>query len=324
MEATIGARIKRDVNKLTASQRRIAEYVLGHWDVVAFMAAKELGEATGSSDAAIIRFAQALGFAGFTELRALMRAELIARAGSTGIARRSAATNGPRSLFQESFELDAALIDATMRLNDAGAYWHVAKQIVSADKVWVVAHGMSYPMGAYLAMHLNQALGKGEILTIGTGDTANRLRAVGHGHLVIGIAYLRYLPYTSDILRLSRARGATIIAITDSVISPAANLADTVLLAARDGVSFTWSQVGTMAIANLIIAAAALENGPRTFELLRQSDELWKDLGHWDGTTEPKPSLQPALGQGRRPLTVPEFPNKRVGARTLETREGPS
>ncbi len=294
VKEAVSEKVKQNFDKLTPSQRRIAEYVLGNWDAVAFMAAKQLGQATHSSDAAVVRFSQTLGFAGFMELRAAMRGELIARAGSMKIARRSPGTNKPRSSFQESFGLDAALLDATRRLNNPTVFRSVTKKILSAEGIWVVAHGTSYPIGAYLAMHLAQALGKGEMLTVGVGDIANRLRSVERGDLVIGIGYVRYLPYTIEMLRVSRARGAHIVAITDSPISPLARLADDILLIARDGVSFAWSQIGTMAVANVIIAEAARENGPRTIELLADSDRLWAELGHWDGRVETESALKRA------------------------------
>jgi DNA-binding MurR/RpiR family transcriptional regulator len=290
VKEAVSEKVKQNFEKLTPSQRRIAEYVLGNWDAVAFMVAKQLGQATHSSDAAVIRFSQAVGFEGFMELRAAMRGELIARAGSMRIARRSPDTNKSRSTFQESFQLDVALLEATKRLNSPATFRSVAKKIVSAERVWVVAHGTSYPIGAYLAMHLAQALGKGEMLTIGVGDTANRLRSIGGRDLVIGIGYVRYLPYTIEMLRLCRARRASIVAITDSAISPLARLAGDVLLIARDGVSFAWSQIGTIAVANVIIAETAIENGPRTLELLAESDKLWTELGHWTGTVQSKPS----------------------------------
>jgi DNA-binding MurR/RpiR family transcriptional regulator len=296
MTPAISDTIKKKFDVLTPSQKRIAEYVLTNWDAVAFMVAKQLGQATQSSDAAVIRFSQALGFQGFMELRAAMRGELIARAGSMRIARPTPKTSKARDIFQESFRLDSSLLEATKRLNSPTTFCSVARKIVAAERVWVAAHGTTYPIGAYLAMHLNQALGKGETLTIGAGDTANRLRLIGGRDLVIGIGYVRYLPYTIEILRVSRERGATIVAITDSSISPLARLAGDVFLIARDGVSFAWSQIGTMAIANVIIAQAANEGGARTLKLLAESDKLWAELGHWRGSVEIGAALSHSTG----------------------------
>lgn len=259
----------------------MAEFVLARADDVAFMAAKQLGEATASSDAAVIRFAQALGFRGFLELRAALREELLQRAGSIGVATRVAIAEAVPSLASEVFQLDGMLLAQTEGLNDAALYGRVADGLITARHVWVVGHGTSYPMAAYLAMMLNQALPHARALSIAAGDLAGELRDLGPADAVIGIGYVRYLPYTIDLMRLAKQRRTRLFAITDKATSPLARLADVALFAARDGVAFAVSQIGSMAVAHVLIAEVARRAPDVLRDQLRLSDQLWQDVGHW-------------------------------------------
>jgi DNA-binding MurR/RpiR family transcriptional regulator len=283
--------IRLGFDGLTGAQRALAEYVLGHADDVAFMAARQLGEATGSSDAAVIRFAQALGFRGFLEMRASLREELLERAGSIGVAAKAGAEKvGTPTLVNEVFQLDQTLIQQTELLNAPALYDSIARRLIQARRVWITAHGTSYPMAAYLAMLLNQALSQARVLTIAEGDLAGELRDLGAEDAVVGIGYVRYLPYTVELLRLARLRQAAVFAITDKPTSPLARLADSVLLVARDGISFAVSQSGTMTVAHALIASVARRIPNQLRDRLRDSDQLWHDLGHWTHAESPRPT----------------------------------
>jgi DNA-binding MurR/RpiR family transcriptional regulator len=278
---TVAEAVRQRYSELTDAQRQMAEYVLAQADDVAFMAAKQLGEATASSDAAVIRFAQALGFRGFLELRVTLREELLQRAGSIGVATRAGVAETVPSVAAEVFQLDRVLLAQTESLNDSALYGSVAEALVAARQVWVIGHGTSYPMAAYLAMMLNQALPHARALSIATGDLAGELRDLGPQDAVIGIGYVRYLPYTIDLMRLAKQRRARLFAITDKATSPLARLADIALFAARDGVAFAVSQIGSMAIAHVLLTEVARRAPDVLREQLRLSDQLWQDVGHW-------------------------------------------
>jgi DNA-binding MurR/RpiR family transcriptional regulator len=54
---------------LTETHRRIADFILQNLEIATFSPLMEISEATGVSDASIIRFAKELGFKGYQELR---------------------------------------------------------------------------------------------------------------------------------------------------------------------------------------------------------------------------------------------------------------
>lgn len=296
----LAERVSRKYDRLTAAQRRLAEYVVENRRPAAFMTARQLATVTGLSDAAVVRFAQALGFEGYPQLRAALREEVLSRTGALGVADASDEPTSTSALVQRAFRLDRELVESTARLNDGQMYERVVQQLCAARRVWVTGHGTSYPLAAYLAMTLNRALGNAEVVTVGVGDLSDRLRSITREDVVVGIGYVRYLPYTVDVLRIARERGAHVVAITDKPSSPLARLADEPLLVARDGISFHWSQVGTMAVANAIVVAVAMRDTERIRSLLRDSDELWRRQGLWEGAGD-----SPAPGSTAAPASTP-------------------
>lgn len=289
--------------ELTDGQRGLAEWVLGHRDEVVFMSTQELARAAGASDAAVVRFAQALGFTGYPELRAKLRREMQVRVGSPAIQRRSSASIVlDETLPGRVAELDREIIDATGRLNPWDRYAQVIDLLARAERVVCVGHGSSYPAAHYLALELSQALGTGEVLSSGAGDMFFRLSTLTERDVLVAVSYTRYLRSTGEALEVAKARGVPTVLITDSATSAIAPLASVLLLAPSDAVAFTWSYVGVLSIMNVLLAGVVLRAGARTVDRLEQLNEL---------TNQYRTLYDPAqlgLPPHGRPLTLTKDP----------------
>ncbi|WP_246777026.1 MurR/RpiR family transcriptional regulator [Microvirga sp. VF16] len=185
------------------------------------------------------------------------------------------------------------LIKKTFEMNSAQVFEAVVKAFINAERISVSGHGTSYPLAVYLSMHLNQCFDKAQIFNIDHGDLAERFRSVGKTDVFVGIGYVRYLPYTIEILRHAKQSGATVVAITDKLSSPLAEFADLVLLSARSGASVWWSQAGTFAIADTLISIC-VQAEQHTAHHMRRSDEMLKRLGYWEsggGGSRARPPL---------------------------------
>lgn len=267
--------IRKANDKLTPSQQRLADFVLSNTATVAFMTAQELGDAMGVSDAAVVRFAQTLGFRGFPELRSALRDIVLEQVGSSALAAPTSETpsTGPE-LLRKVFEKDCELIEQTAALADWPTYERIARRLLEAPRIWVTGHASSYPLAHYLAIILNQALGTARVVAIGVGDGFDQLLTADSRDVMIGFGFLRYIRYTVEIMEAAKARGVHLVAITDSAtVSPLAPLADEVLLIVQDFVSVNWSNAGALSVINALQRAVAQLGGDRTREMLRRWDE---------------------------------------------------
>ncbi|MBR4429179.1 MAG: MurR/RpiR family transcriptional regulator, partial [Clostridia bacterium] len=62
-------RLNLSGKRLSKSHRRIADYIVAHYDKAVFMTAAVLGEAAGVSESTVVRFAMALGYEGYPQLQ---------------------------------------------------------------------------------------------------------------------------------------------------------------------------------------------------------------------------------------------------------------
>ena len=62
-------RLEDHLPDLTKSQQRIASYLLANYDEAAFLSMADLARRLDLSEATLVRFAKAIGYDGFRELR---------------------------------------------------------------------------------------------------------------------------------------------------------------------------------------------------------------------------------------------------------------
>src|SRR5690606_7261934 len=68
--------------RMSRNQRTIAEYIMARPEECAFLTASELGRRVGVSESTVVRFAAAVGFAGYPELQRALQEELRQRVSS--------------------------------------------------------------------------------------------------------------------------------------------------------------------------------------------------------------------------------------------------
>lgn len=276
------ALLRERFSRLTPSQQMIARYIERNKDRVAFMTARQLAAVMNISDAAIVRFARAVGYEGYAHMKESLGDALIERTGASGIMQRELAAPDETEVKEKVFANVAQLTKATAELNVDSVVSGIADRIIAARRIWVSANGTSFSIAAYLAMQLNHFLGNAEVFNIGHGDVADRMRQVDENDVFIGIGYERYIPYTIELMHLARERGAYVVALTDRASSPLASEADETLYVVRSSSSVAWwSKLSPMIVADWLMAQVAAKDEEKIKANLKKSDDAWRLLGHW-------------------------------------------
>lgn len=274
--------LRERFSSLTPSQQMIARYIERNKDRVAFMTARQLAAVMNISDAAIVRFARAVGYEGYAHLKESLGDALIERTGASGITYREPASPDNVALKETVFANAAQLLKATAELNVDSVISDVADRIINARRIWVSANGTSFSMATYLALQLNHFLGNAEVFNIGHGDVADRVRGISDQDVFIGIGCERYIPYTVDVMRYARERGAYIVAMTDRATSPLANEADETLFIIRSSSPVAWwCKASSMIVADWLMAQVVAKDEEKIKANLKLSDDAWRLLGHW-------------------------------------------
>jgi len=212
--------------RLSPQQQQIAQFVLEHPDQLALGTVATVAEAVSAQPSALIRFANALGYGGFTEMQQLFRSRLLDRAGSyrerIDAMRRSSSKGsaaGTHVLHQFVSEGVAELnqLEHNVRVEDVAA---AAALIARASRVHVLAQRRAFPVAAYLSYALAQLDVKAQLLDGVGGMLPDVLRQIGSDELLLVTSFKNYSPEVIEAAAGAHARGVPVVAITDFALSP--------------------------------------------------------------------------------------------------------
>lgn len=261
------------------------------------MSSLDVAKAAGVSEAAVVRFAQALSFSGFPELRAHLQQQTLARL----VPAEAGRTNWPVRLDPEVpdriLELDHAILNATHAANPWERFVPVIELLATAKHVAVVGHGTSYGAAHQLAVGLTQLLGTASYVSSGSGDMFDRLATLTPEDVLVGVGLAPYIRHTIQAMDLARARRSVTIAITDSSASPLVPLADHVFITPIDALQYTWSPVGVTWISNVLLAGVIGHDYERTIEHRTARDDLMR---RYDAVHDHRARQVPTVA-GRKP-----------------------
>ena len=99
---------------------------------------------------------------------------------------------------------------------------------------------------------------------------------IKEGDVLIGISFPRYSSNTVQAFHYAHSNYARTIAITDSVGSPLAAKADSVLLAQSDMVSFVDGLVAPLSLLNALVVAVGLCKKSEISKTFQKLENIWK------------------------------------------------
>ncbi|QUL99196.1 MAG: MurR/RpiR family transcriptional regulator [Candidatus Fermentithermobacillus carboniphilus] len=273
---SIFERIKKAYPELSDARARVARFIVDHWDEVAFMSAAKVGEIVGVSETVVIRLAEALGYEGFSEMQSELQ-EKVRRKLDAIMVRRLDSTPDPSdesAVIEQSRQRDRDAVDCVFRLNSQDSLVSAASMILAAAQIYIVGLRASSAPAQFLAHNLSQMLGNAHCLSLADDSLFDQMRHVKPQDLVIAITFSRYSVFTFQAVRMAKARGVKVLAITDDVLAPVARLADKVLLAKTSGPSFGLSHTGTLALINAILEIIVHLDRNRVRKSLEDMEEM--------------------------------------------------
>jgi DNA-binding MurR/RpiR family transcriptional regulator len=269
-------RIAEHADRLTPAERKVAEILANEPQTVAFGTVANVAEKAGTSGPSVVRLAVKLGYAGFVDLQADVQQEL---ARQLGPARDRIRQRPPSDVLGRTLTAELDNVSQSLSAIDEATFREtVAKLSDRRRHIFVLPGEMTFPAGQILAGHLSQ-LRDGVTLLHGSEVAASRhLGTLDPGDILIAIDMRRYERWVLTVLRWCVDRGATVIAITDSPLSPLATHAEDTLLIGAQGVGPFDSLVGAVSLMNAIVAGVAAK--------LRQSATSRLDAieAAWAGT----------------------------------------
>lgn len=256
----LSAAILKERDNLPKRLRQVAAHALANPDDIAFGTVASIAASADVQPSALVRFAQAFGFSGFSELQAVFRQRLRARAGSyedrlKAIRSVTAGKSADAALLDGFLSSARESLDRLAQGFDLAAFGAAAERIAAADTVFLIGRRRSYPVTSFFAYAFGK-LGL-RFFTTGTpsGIDEEMLATAGPRDAAIGITFPPYAPQTVAEIRQLSSSGAGIVAITDGPFSPLWPLANHRLAVAEADFQGFRSLSATMALAMALAVA---------------------------------------------------------------------
>jgi DNA-binding MurR/RpiR family transcriptional regulator len=258
-------RITQDYEGLSKQLKVIARHVEQHRDHLGLEGIQDVAAQCAVQPSAVVRFAKHFGFSGYTELQRIFRDGLsrqIAPARNYRMRIREVIESGARDLAPVDIARDflagsiAGMQELEKSLNGQ-TFRRAVDLLEAADVIWICGSRRSFAVAAYLDYAL-QHTDKRVFLVNAMGSMhEGAMRSVRKGDVMIAISFAPYAEETLGVAQLAQQRGARLIAITDSRMSPLARDADVAQIVQDTSIFGFRSLTSTMALAQSLFIALA-------------------------------------------------------------------
>ena len=270
--------IEKNMISFSKGQKLIARYILDNYDKAAFMTASRLGKTVQVSESTVVRFATQLGYDGYPSMQRALQ-EMI-RGKLTSIQRIQASDGvlGGSDLVTNVLHRDMERIRSAIDQTDASEFDRVIDTVTGAKRIYIVGFRSSSFLAGYLNFYFRLIFDNVTLVSGGAAGTFDQIFRVGPGDIVFTICFPRYSELALKTIQFAKDRGATIVALTDSELSPAARAADASILVHNEMISFVDSLAAPMSMLNALILAASRRKGMDVSASFSKLEQIWEQF----------------------------------------------
>lgn len=278
MQGNLFAEITARIPDFSKGHRRIADYILSHYDKAAFMTASKLGDSVGVSESTVVRFASELGFDGYPELQRVLQEEMRTRLTAVQRIEVSFDRFGQDEVFKSVLLHDIDRIRRTLEETNPADFSAAIDLIVKAKRIYIMGIRSSASLASFLGYYFKLMLPNVTVIETGSrSELYEQLMHMCSDDVIIGISFPRYSRQTVYAISYANDVGAKSVAITDSSDSPIAEKADKALLAKSDMVSFADSLVAPLSLINALIMAVSIRKKELVARNFERLDRIWEE-----------------------------------------------
>ena len=270
--------ISERYNDLTKSEKRIANYLRKNQEESAFLAAGEIADRLGLSEATLVRFARNMGFSSYPSMRTVLQENFRRRV--THAARLRSRLDDLREagdIFEKVTISEIDYLTQALQTVDRQALHKTVEYIKNCERMFVFGGGPSVSLVHLLNLRLTR-FGKHVIpLTMTGREMLEPLLLMTDRDLLFAIGFFDVNPSLQVALDYAVQKHCPVVLLTDTLGSIIGDKANVVLAAKRGPVSEFHSLVVPMTIINTLLLAFATEDQEQVMSSLDRLDQM-RDL----------------------------------------------
>lgn len=261
------AEIMTRYSRLSPRLRQIAHFALEHPNDFALQNIAMLASRIGVSSSALIRFAKALDYRGFSDMQTVFRLPLSDNTPSSehsrspvtalhGVVRPAAI-----AVLKELLDGGIASVEQLVRELSPERLEQAVDWLVESKEVYVFGQRRAFPAAAYLAHALTHLERHVQVLDGAGGLLSQQASWISEDDLLIVLSFPPYALETADLAADAAAKGAAVIAITDSPLDPVAGVASICFQMHESRVQTLPSLMVTLSLIQTLVINVSLRTG---------------------------------------------------------------
>jgi DNA-binding MurR/RpiR family transcriptional regulator len=242
-----------------------AQYVLNQPHEVALLSMREQARQAGVQPATMTRLAKHLGLAGYEDIRQrhadAMRGDVTGFAGRVGAQAKSQKLKGDQVLAADMLGGIAAQVSQLSQPQSLEMLVEAARLLGTARRIYCLGLRSSHSPAWHLHYILSLA-GKHSIMLDAVGGIgADALGSASAEDVMVAVSVLPYTRQTIEIADYAGEASVPLIAITDSLVAPLAQLAACTLVVPTESPSFLHTMSPAFVVAEVLGALVAGQAG---------------------------------------------------------------
>ena len=273
--SSLVTKIGKQVNQMTKSQKKVANYLLFNMDKLLFFTADELAKAANVSTATVVRFARELDFEGYTDMQKAARLRFHDREEEPeDLPQSSPEEDSSEYLLEKSYRQDIQNLKRTFQDLSREDLERACTLLKTSRRVYLVGMRISRSMATYAYINWGM-LRKGVHLIHNEGlDYAEELIEINSEDLIVAFWAPRYNRATYQMLSHAKRQKASVLLITNREFNLTMEEGDfdVILRCCMENSSYQSSFVAPVTLVNYLTRQLELEF----------SKDIAARLANWD------------------------------------------
>lgn len=278
MPQDISEKIRDYYPSFSKGQKKISNAVIKDYDKVAYMTASKLGRFVGVSESTVVRFANELGYDGYSSFQKAVQELVRVRLTPNQRIEITKRRIGQGNILDNVSEADIAKIRTTFDKLNTNAFHCACDAILKARHIYVMGARSSEPLAMILKYNLSLIFDNVTLVAPkSTAEVFEQMFSIGERDLLIAFSFPRYSSKMINAARFAKQNKAEVIGFTDSINSPLAEHANYLLTAQSDMVSFMDSLVAPISLINAIIVEITTRRETLIRDRFDRLEKIWDE-----------------------------------------------
>ncbi len=270
---------------LTPELQKAARYILENPEDVGLHSMRTLARGAGVKPATISRLSKSLGFDAYEQMRGPFRERLRTREPGFSTQLQDVQKRGAddtRAMFEDLRAQEILNVQNSLADEQYPVLVDAVDTLWSSRRIYVLGLRGAYAPAFLFHYAFQLFRDRCQLLDTTAGIFADQLRGIGEQDSMLVISFPPYTQLTIDAVEYAAESGVKIVAITDSVVSPAAHAAKHTIITHNKSATFYHSFTAVLAVCQALIALLVAKSGRDSVKIVTEAEkQLSRISAYW-------------------------------------------